>query len=148
MTDINEVLESEEEGQSQVHKSIRSLAIVAFILHGFCLFGVLLGSMVLVISAYDNSQGNRSSNLALGLTIAMMLIVAILAVLAIIGANKLRKGKKSGFPLLAIGSGLMGALVLFGAYLSWSVNPQTAPVVIGVLLIGLVAAFAKNLKHL
>ncbi|MFT5824021.1 MAG: heme/copper-type cytochrome/quinol oxidase subunit 3 [Crocinitomix sp.] len=146
MTDINEVLESEEANQTEVYKPIRSLAIVAFILHGFCLFGVLLAIIVLAISEYDGSLQNQGT--ALNVVLLMLVLLTILSVLAIVGANKLRKGKKTGFPMLAIGSGLMGAIVLFGAYISWNVNPQKPGVIIGILLIGLVAAFAKNLKYL
>ena len=54
----------------------------------------------------------------------------------------MHKGKKIGFVLFAIGSGLLGLLFLLGA------AQQMSNLILGLITLGLVVGFATQLKHL
>lgn len=74
--------------------------------------------------------------------IVVFLLFIGFSVISIIGAAKMHKGKKIGFVLFAIGSGLLGLLFLLGA------AQQMSNLILGLITLGLVVGFATQLKQL
>jgi hypothetical protein len=147
MLENEEVLEDHDSKNTEVPAPVKKLAVIAFILHGFLLSGVLLSIMVLIVSSYDTAAARTSGVALIGL-LTSQILVTILSVISIIGAYKMRKGKKGGFVLLAIGSSVLGGLVLFSSFLDPNNRPQIVSFIFGILIVLLVPAFAKQLKFL
>lgn len=145
MSDFDEILETEEDKVTQgVPELVKVLAILSYIGHGFLIIIMLVG-MAFFASASNSSLGalmGAQMNGMLGVIIVIFILFIGLSIISIIGAAKMQKGKKIGFVLFAIGSGLLGVFFLLSG------AQQFTNLVLGFIIIGMVIAFGTQLKHL
>ncbi|NOQ73339.1 MAG: hypothetical protein GQ574_15140 [Crocinitomix sp.] len=146
MSDFDEVLETPEDAQpTSVPDAVKVLAVLSYIGHGFLLI-IMLIAFVFFATASSSTVGQLMGGRMEGGMLSVILVVFLLfigfSIMSIIGAAKMHKGKKSGFILFAIGSGLLGLLILLGA------AEQVSNLILGLIIIGFVIAFGTQLKHL
>jgi heme/copper-type cytochrome/quinol oxidase subunit 3 len=144
MEDYNEVLETEETQPTGVPDTVKVLAIISYIGHGFLIIIFLIAMAFFATTSGSNIARLMGSQVDGFLTILIVVFLLFIgfSVISIIGAAKMHKGKKIGFVLYAIGSGLLGLLFLLGA------AQQPSNLILGLITIGLVVGFATQLKHL
>lgn len=144
MEDYNEVLETEETHPTGVPDAVKVLAIISYIGHGFLITSLLISMAFFAIASGSNVARIMGSQVDGFMTILIVVFLLFIgfSVISIIGAAKMHKGKKIGFVLFAIGSGLLGLLFLLGA------AQQMSNLILGLITLGLVVGFATQLKHL
>tara|TARA_B110000046_G_C12944895_1_gene377506 strand:+ start:157 stop:594 length:438 start_codon:yes stop_codon:yes gene_type:complete len=144
MEDYNEILETEETQPTGVPDAVKVLAIISYIGHGFLII-IFLISMAFFATASGSNvariMGSQVDGFMTILIVVFLLFISF-SVISIIGAAKMHKGKKIGFVLFAIGSGLLGLLFLLGA------AQQMSNLILGLITLGLVVGFATQLKQL
>ncbi|MFT5824019.1 MAG: hypothetical protein ACI8ZM_005285 [Crocinitomix sp.] len=145
MTDFDEVLETEEEiKRTGVPDAVKVLAILSYIGHGFLII-IMIVVMIFFANAsntgFGQLMGPRLDEM-LGVLMIVLLVFIAFSVMSIIGAAKMHKGKKIGFVLYAIGSGILGVVFLISG------AQQISNLVLGLLVIGLIVGFGTQLKYL
>lgn len=76
------------------------------------------------------------ASMGTGIIMAIFLFFALLQILALIGASRMHKLKKSGFVMYVVANGLFALLMLLG-------NP-----ILAIVTIGFIVMYAVNRKHL
>src|SRR5690606_23733565 len=130
----------------QAVKTLAILSIVGSSIWGLLMFIGMLW-MIFVVDTFSNLIPGASSKEAVaGITIAFILLIG-LNVLGLVGAVKMMGGKKSGFILYAIGTGLWVLLMLFIGGRS----PEAGGIlylVSGLASIGFIIAFGVKMKEM
>ena len=145
MSDFDEILETEEDQITGViPELVKVLAILSYIGHGFLIIIMLIGMAFFASASSSNLGGimGAQMNGMIGVIIVIFILFIGLSIMSIIGAVKMQKGKKIGFVLFAIGSGLLGVVFLLSG------AEQFINLVLGLIMIGLVVAFGTQLKYL
>ncbi|NOQ73337.1 MAG: hypothetical protein GQ574_15130 [Crocinitomix sp.] len=148
MIEAKEVLDEHEKVVVKAPFLVVLLSVFAFIIHGFCLLGVVFALVMLFFPITGFGVPFRIDNLAMLKVGMVILFIATLAISGLTGANSMRKGKRKGFFYFGIGSVMLAAVVLYTTYLTWSFQPQPLNILIGLALIILVIAFWTQQKHL
>ncbi|MFT5824020.1 MAG: hypothetical protein ACI8ZM_005286 [Crocinitomix sp.] len=148
MTNAKEVLDGFEKEKVKVPFLVVLLSVFSFIVHGFCLLGVLF-AFVMLFTRFGGAMPGLRINSAASVKIGMIILfVGTLALSGLTGANSMRKGKRKGFFYFGIGSVLLAAVMFYTAYLTWSIQPQPLNLLIGIVLVILVFAFWTQQKYL
>ncbi|MEX1002645.1 MAG: hypothetical protein WDZ35_11065 [Crocinitomicaceae bacterium] len=137
--------ESGSNANQEVPQSVKTLGIISII--GSSLWGLIMLIALFYVMVASASLGRflpiaDPGGMMAAIIIVFLLLIA-LNVFGIVGASKMMKGKKSGFILYAIVTGLWALLMLLsGANGAW------LAIVSGLASVGFIVGFGMQMKNM
>lgn len=130
----------------------KSILALLFIIAGFAtswFLSLFTGATGAAMESWEDLEGYNAAevqeaagaldslaSMGTGIIMAIFLFFALLQILALIGASRMHKLKKSGFVMYVVANGLFALLMLLG-------NP-----ILAIVTIGFIVMYAVNRKHL
>lgn len=145
---MEDIIDQGSTGSKQVPQAVKTLGILSII--GSSLWGLIF--LIALFWFMSNTSGLGSLFPGMGDILAVvygiMVLFILMNVLGIMGAVKMMGGKKSGFILYAVPTGIWAALLLYASINAAEGGNPMLLVISAVASIGFIAAFGMQMKNM